>query len=77
MIYKGKKLSTYTEIIDVALSLKGKEQREFVGEYAKTGPHALQNIGYVSGYYPADKANKIMEVFQTAHPIFGSRRSYD
>ena len=74
MNYQGKELKTYPEIIDYALSLKGKEQADFVEAYAKTGPHALSNVGYFSGYYDAAKARKIMYVFKTAHPIFGTRR---
>lgn len=31
----------------------------------------LHNIGYVSGYYDQDTHNKILELFDTTHPIFG------
>jgi len=31
----------------------------------------LNNIGYYCGYYPADFADKIYELFDTEHPIFG------
>lgn len=71
MIYKGKNLKTYLEIIDFALALPKKEQNQFVKAYAETGPFALQNVGYFVGYYDAKMAKKIMTVFKTAHPIFG------
>ena len=71
MKYKGKNLDTYSEIVDYALSLSGEEQEKFVEKYAKSGPYALQNIGYWSGYYGPEKMAKIQEVFKTAHPIFG------
>jgi hypothetical protein len=74
MNWKGKELKTYPEIIDFALKLKEPEQGEFVEAYAKSGPHALGNVGYFSGYYDAKTAEKIMSVFKTAHPIFGTRR---
>lgn len=74
MKYKGVELKGYTEIIEYALKLKGAEQREFVEAYAKTGPYALQNVGYFSGYYDAKESAKIMRVFKTAHPIFGTAR---
>ena len=31
----------------------------------------LQNIGYYCGYYPTDFADKVYEMFDTEHPIFG------
>lgn len=74
MVYKGINLKGYLEIIDYALKLEGKEQEEFVETFAHTGPYALQNVGYYSGYFPEDKAKQILEVFKTAHPIFGRLR---
>lgn len=71
--YKGQKFEKFTEIIEHALSLKSSWQEEFVEAYAKSGPYALQNVGYVSGYYPSEKAQEILRVFKTAHPIFGTR----
>ena len=58
MIYRGKEYKTYPEIIDYALSLKGKKQTAFVRAYLKTGPHAASNIGYFAGYYDHKKAQK-------------------
>ena len=75
MIYKGEEYKEYSKIIDKAFSLKGKEQQEFVDVYLKSGPYAAQNIGYISGYYDAKTANKIMKVFKTSHPIFGGKRN--
>lgn len=71
MIWKGKELTKYSEIIDTALALDGDEQKRFVAEFAETGPYALPNIGYVSGYYSEEIAKKILTVFDTHHPIFG------
>jgi len=31
----------------------------------------LHNIGYCTGYYDHASADKIMELFETEHPIFG------
>jgi hypothetical protein len=31
----------------------------------------LQNIGYYCGYYPAELADKVYEMFDTEHPVFG------
>lgn len=73
MKWRGKEFKTYTEMIDQGLSLTGDDQNDFVETVARSGPYALQNIGYFSGYYAQAKADKIMEVFKTAHPIFGRR----
>lgn len=32
---------------------------------------ALQNIGYCSGYYSREESKRILELFDTVHPIFG------
>ena len=71
MKYKDMDLDTYPKIIDYALSMEGDEQEKFVKVYAATGPYALQNVGYYSGYSGAEKMAKIQEIFKTAHPIFG------
>ena len=31
----------------------------------------LANIGYYAGYYPAELADKVYEMFETEHPVFG------
>lgn len=74
MQWKDETYCKITDIIDKALSLEGAEQREFVKEFCALGPYARQNVGYFSGYYNEEKARKIMEVFETSHPIFGSHR---
>ena len=72
MIWKGKRIESYREIVKIALSLKGDEQRKFVNEYTKTcGSYALRNIGYIAGYYPSKTAQRILDIFRTEHPKFG------
>lgn len=71
MKYKGKKYETYSEIINHALSLKGKERQLFVRAYLKSSKYAASNIGYFAGYYGPRKMRKILSVFKTSHPIFG------
>lgn len=74
MIWEGEEIVGHEKIIETALKLRGKKQKEFVYEFAKTGPYALSNIGYCSGYYDEKTAKKIMKVFKTTHPIFGNGR---
>lgn len=59
-------------VIKTALSLEGDEQKQFVKEFCASGPFARQNIGYISGYFDRETAKKILKVFETAHPIFGT-----
>ena len=73
MKWKGKEYKTYPEIIKKALSLNGDNQEKFVEKYAKSGPYALQNVGYFSGYYDSDMMAQIQSIFKTAHPVFGRR----
>jgi hypothetical protein len=70
--WKGKKLTGYQEVVETALKLEGAEQEEFVEAYCRIGTYARQNMGYVSGYYDRETADKIMKIFKTSHPIFGT-----
>ena len=71
-VWKGKKLERYDEIINTALRLKGKEQKEYAKAYCARGPYARTNIGYFSGYYDNKTAVKIRKIFEAVHPIFGA-----
>lgn len=72
-IYNGKEFSGLKEIIDHGLEMfKSKDQfRDYLTWVKNLGPYALQNIGYMSGYYKEDTMLKIQEIFETAHPVFG------
>ena len=68
--------------------IKTKEEAEqFIKEYLKVFdkehsemPHEERmriiksNIGYCSGYYDAADATRILELFDTCHPVFGKSR---
>lgn len=71
MKYRGKEYNSYSEIINHALKLKGKEQDLFVKAYLRTSKYAASNIGYISGYYGPRQMKKIQQIFKTEHPIFG------
>ena len=71
---KLKEPMTVGEVIDLvekALTLEGAEQKELVEALLALGPHARENIGYLSGYFPREKADRILALFATEHPIFG------
>jgi hypothetical protein len=38
---------------------------------AEATARLLENIGYVTGYFSSEQADKIMDLFETQHPIFG------
>jgi hypothetical protein len=72
MIWKGKQINTYRELVELALSLKGAERKKLVNEYYKThGEYAMLNIGHIAGYYPSKTAQRILDIFRTEHPKFG------
>ena len=33
----------------------------------------LTNLGYTTGYYPPEVADKVFEMFETEHPVFGRK----
>lgn len=68
--YKDKEFTKWSEIIEFVLNLDSSEQQKVVDEFSKIGPYALENIGYISGYYDDKTAKKIKQIFRTAHPIF-------
>lgn len=58
-------------LVEKALTLEGAEQKELVDALLATGPHARTNIGYLSGYFSREKADRILALFAAEHPIFG------
>lgn len=68
---EGLKIGEVIELVEKALTLTGEEQRELVQALLDLGPHARENIGYLSGYFPREKADRILELFGTEHPVFG------
>ena len=71
---EGMKVSEVMDIIESALTATGDERKEIVEFLLASGPHARENIGYLSGYFPPEKAAAVLELFQTEHPIFGKVR---
>ncbi len=71
--WNGKRFTTYSEIIEYCLGLQPEEQKKFVEAFSLSSPYALENVGYVSGYYEPTTAKRILQIFGTSHPIFGKR----
>jgi hypothetical protein len=84
--WKGREIAT---VGDIMWAMEGcesiREAEEFVRHYAKDVQQrndggfreALQivenNLGYLTGYLPNEKAKKMRELFDVEHPIFGSK----
>jgi hypothetical protein len=77
-------MMTQPEIVKLALKDGTKERaRELVDQQVREMVDVLQyaepearritlvNIGYYSGYFDNETADKIMDLFETEHPIFG------
>jgi len=58
-----------------AAALVKEEAAEASAFYKITNEQAtarlLESIGYVTGYFSHEQADRIMELFDTQHPIFG------
>jgi hypothetical protein len=78
---------TYGQQMDEALACKTKEEATawlekeiagHVGEYQQSPEDArkviLSNIGYMTGYYGQDVADRMFDLFGAVHPIFGLKQ---
>jgi hypothetical protein len=83
-IQEEKNMMTQPEMISLALKFDTREKaREIVDVQVKEMVDALHydaaearritlaNIGYYTGYLDRETADKIMDLFETEHPVFG------
>lgn len=74
MVWKGIEVVT---IRDLAYAIEACESREeaqeFMRLYREETEHADANVGYMSGYYTPETADRIRDWFDVEHPIFGKR----
>jgi hypothetical protein len=83
-IQKEKTMMTQSQMVSLALRFGTKEKaRELVDiqvkemvtvlhyEEAEACRITLVNIGYYCGYLDHETADKIMDLFETEHPVFG------
>lgn len=80
IIWEGRELRTMGETMRAVLKIAQSGDRAraaaFMEAYEKiTTPDIVRkNIGYASGYYDVETAAKILDVFDTRHPLFGRSR---
>lgn len=73
LMWKGKKVETYGDIMEVITSVKTPEEAaEFMALYRVENEYADNNIGYLCGYLDPKEGQKKLELFKTSHPIFGN-----
>lgn len=78
---------TYGEILQPAMAVETQEQAdEFMKLYVAWGMKqhgwseshardlAMQNIGYYTGYCDNETAKRVLNLFNTSHPIFGKEQ---
>jgi hypothetical protein len=47
--------------------------QEFLAAYREFSPHADANLGYLTGYFGRDTANRMLELLEVEHPVFGAQ----
>lgn len=75
LFWKGKELETIGDVMRLGIDqcLNKTEALEFMKLVREHNPNADANIGYISGYYSAEEAERIMDWFEVSHPIFGRK----
>jgi hypothetical protein len=70
--WNGIDVETVGDLGTAMLSVKSPEEaQQFMAAYRLTNEYAEQNIGYISGYYDPETAQRIRQWFAVKHPIFG------
>ena len=83
-------MKTYGQQFKAAMSCQSKEEaskwmaeevRQYKEEYGideeKAVGTILHNLGYMAGYYDKAASEKVFELFNALHPIFGSPEYWD
>lgn len=70
MIWKGNEIKTIGDLLDKGINqCKTKEEaQEFMRLYREVNPHADENVGYLSGYFPPEEMARIQDWFGVSHP---------
>ena len=74
MNWRGQELKTIGEITDAMKKIKTKEEAaEFKAAYRLLSRHADSNLGYLTGYFGPKEADRLRELFEVSHPVFGNK----
>lgn len=79
MHWNGKELTTINEIADAiqAITKSGSKNDAlaFKQAYTMSKPCGGEDIGYLSGYFDKDLAQKTLQLFEVEHPVLGKELS--
>lgn len=74
MNWKGRELATIGDLSDAMEACKTREDAQaFMAAYRAENEHADVNIGYLTGYYDWETADRMRDWFGVTHPVFGDR----
>lgn len=73
MIWKGENLNTIGKVCDAMQKIETPEEaKEFMDLGRKAGSAWDENIGYLTGYFSSEEADRMRKLFLVSHPIFGN-----
>lgn len=81
IVWKGKKVTTMGEVSEAVAEIAKAGDKKLAEEFVKafvasdkgaTVEKVKSNIGYLAGYHSRETAQMIFDVFDCAHPIFGT-----
>lgn len=74
MIWNGRELRKMGDYADAIKTIATKEEgARFMTLAREVGPYADENIGYLTGYFDFKTAERIRDLLDVSHPIFGRR----
>lgn len=73
MNWKGQEIKTFDDFIKYGLlKCETKEEaKEFLGLYEQETESARDNVGYMIGYLPEEDWDRLFDLFDVGHPVFG------
>lgn len=75
MMWKEKEIKTMGELAEAMKTVTTKEEgQEFMKLARAENPeHADHNIGYITGYFSHQDAERLRDLLDVSHPIFGKK----
>jgi len=75
MKWEGKKLKSIKQVMEAMEKLQSKEEAQlFLAAAREANPqNADSNVGYLTGYMPAERMDQLLEWFGVKHPVFGAK----
>lgn len=73
MEWQGRELSSPGDFVDALSRLTERDAAEFVARYRSVyaASEPDRNLGYLTGYLPADEGERVSQLIGIEHPIIG------